>query len=136
MSLTLLVKTSRFLCFRNINKLICKNVLIYLKKNSQMKKIILVIFLICLNFIVFYWLTENIGINITFEEISTSLFTSIVVIPIGCLIPAFFLYTFKLYFQKIYVSFQKVHQFFYLNTALVFYLAMLLVALLTYLKSQ
>lgn len=99
-----------------------------------MKKLIIVIILIVLNFIVYYYLTENIGINTTYEEISTLLIITIITIPFVSLLPAYQKYATKLKFQNLYVPFKKIYLNFYLNISLLFYATMILIALLTYFK--
>ncbi len=99
-----------------------------------MKKILLIIILIALNFISYYSLTEKIGINATYDEISTSLIASIIVIPLFSLFPAIFIYLLKLNIQKTFVPFKKIYLNLYLNLSLGFYSIMILIAVLTYFK--
>lgn len=101
-----------------------------------MKKVILLVVLVTLNFIIYHYLTEHIGINATYEEISLSLIASIISIPLFSTIPALFIYLLKLNLQKVFIPYKKIYLNLYLNVSIALYSIMLLVALLVYLKMK
>ncbi len=99
-----------------------------------MKKVLILLILIALNFIVYYFLTEKIGINATYIEIVTLLITTIIGIPLCSLVPAFINYKKKLQIHHTYIPFKKIYWNIYVNTSLAFYACMILIAVLTRFK--
>ena len=99
-----------------------------------MKRPMFLIISIVLNFIIYYHLTEDIGINATFEEISMTLIASIIVISLLSLVPAIVIYYLKMYMKKVFVPFKKIYLNLYLNISLAFYGIMILIGIMTYFK--
>ena len=98
-----------------------------------MKKIIIIIILLSLNFIVFYYLTEYTSINTTFEEITLNLIASIIVIPFGALMAAYYQYA-AILSRGRYIAFKKVYKSVCLNVFIFFYAIILLIAIMVYFK--
>lgn len=96
-----------------------------------MKKILIIIILITLNFIAFYYLTAYTNINTTFEEISMNLIASIIFMPIGGLIAAYFRYT-TILNKGINIPFKKVFIDTCINGYLVFQIIILFIIIMVY----
>jgi hypothetical protein len=103
-----------------------------------LKKLLLPLILFLLNLAVYYYMTEFVGINSTFEEMATILVINIIVTPLGVLPIAAMQYYFKLSNpQRIaFTPFKEIFIKFYLNILVAIYAVMLLIALLTYINMQ
>lgn len=99
-----------------------------------LKKIILIVLLFIANFFSFYYLTEYVGINTTFSEITMNLVISLICIPIGSLLAAYYNYNIRLTMKRVYIPFKQIYQDICLKVYIGCYSVMLLVALLTLLK--
>jgi len=98
------------------------------------KKTIIISVLLILNLLLYYYLTEYVRVNITFEEMLTILIISLICLPMGVLLPSTFIYALKSSNEKFKTPFKNIFLSFYFNTAIGFYSVMLLIATLIYLK--
>ena len=101
-----------------------------------MKKILLIILLFGTNLGAYYYLTEYVGINSTFEEIVKNFIAMMIFTPIGTFIPAYSIYYNRLATQRVYIPYKQI----YLKTLLNIYIfgncCLLLIAFLVLLKMK
>ncbi len=94
-----------------------------------MKKTILIILLIILNFGIFYYLTKYGEVGVAYGEMVNILIASMIAIPFVSLIPACFIYILKLKLQRIFIPFKKIYLNFYFRCSVIFYTILLIVAI-------
>ncbi|RZK11008.1 MAG: hypothetical protein EOO46_08390 [Flavobacterium sp.] len=103
-----------------------------------MKKLLLPLLLFVLNLMAYFYLTEYVGINSTFEEMATILVIMIIIIPLGVLPIAGMQYYFKRSNPQLLnvTTFKEIFIQLYLLFLSIIYAMMLSIAVMIYIKMQ
>ena len=99
-----------------------------------MKKTILVIFSIALNFILFYFLSAYDFLSVSYEEVTMMLISASILIPLMCFLPSGIKYAADLRLRKPLVSFKNIYKDILFKSYMLIFSIMILIALMIYFK--